>query len=198
MPTAASLESVMRQQNHGELPSSLEGFVALFCQVFGDHEAFGLANPWFHGRPLAEGDDALRLRVRFKWRASGPPISINGIYVRDQVPPTREATLAVSARTAWSCNAFIRFACEGIGGSIVSGDIVNGNRQATTLVPAAVPHEQAAAVPVSRFIQAVPTLTGASAHVLSPDSTFSDLAPHSLSMHSITHNIRSTALLSRL
>ena len=105
---APALDTVLRGINNEMLPATQEAFAALFAKVFGDCATYGLANPWTHGR-ASGSDDGLRVRARFKWRARA--ISLPGLYVRDQQPPSQEQTLLVSARDAWE-NPYIRYDCE--------------------------------------------------------------------------------------
>ena len=105
-----NLDDVLRQLNNSALPSTEEEFITLFCHVFDNHAEHGLANPWYRGRTSAPGvNDAERLRVRFRWGTRS--LELQGIYVRNQTPPTRQATLATAARDAWS-RPFIRMQCE--------------------------------------------------------------------------------------
>ena len=90
-----ALDEVFRRLNDGVLPATQQAFGILFCRVLADHATHGIRNPWTHGRGT-DGDDGLRLRCRFKWRAQS--INLPGIYVRDQQPATREATLLAAAQ----------------------------------------------------------------------------------------------------
>ena len=114
---ADSLDDVMRRLNNGALPSSEATFVQFFCQIFGDHTTYNMWNPWTTGRTSSISADNSRLRVRFRWGSRR--LEVKGIDVRNQIPPSREAALKVSAAEAWRIHVVIREDC--FGGSVSSG-----------------------------------------------------------------------------
>ena len=97
MPKSESLDNVLRRVNDGVLPSTEDTFVKLFVQVYTDHAAHGLSNPFTTGRPGSTVDS--RVRVRFHW--NGSRRQLPGFQVRD----ARTTSDHIMPRHATSCHA---------------------------------------------------------------------------------------------
>ena len=108
MPTGNNLDVSLRAINGGELPSSEEEFINMFCTVYSGHAAHGLSSPFYNGRQSG-GDAGVRVRVRTRFQ--GRKLEVPGVYVRLSEPPTVEQALKDVALDIWKFNEWLRTAC---------------------------------------------------------------------------------------